>query len=206
MLVISRKRPQQQDAGHLPVAQRLATKFNVKVLTTPLLYDLPAESPVLERLRNMSEPASFLIPLSYRASKNLLIYLKIPFAEIFETEDEVQIPKGSFPDGTATDGQVECIEDLAETATRWYPIIDMEKCRSCLECVNYCLFGVYSVGKAPNPVVDQPDSCRDGCPACARVCPSGAIMFPLYEDRLIAGYGEMPTDELDDLVNLVDNI
>jgi ferredoxin len=36
--------------------------------------------------------------------------------------------------------------------------------------------------------VRNPDSCKTGCPACARICPQSAIMFPLYEkDEAIAG-------------------
>ena len=34
----------------------------------------------------------------------------------------------------------------------------------------------------------QPDNCKPGCPACARVCPNSAIMFPHHAaDAAIAG-------------------
>jgi len=37
-------------------------------------------------------------------------------------------------------------------------------------------------------VVRNPDQCKPGCPACSRVCPQSAIMFPRYEkDAAIAG-------------------
>lgn len=70
---------------------------------------------------------------------------------------------------------------------RWYPVIDEERCTNCYECLNFCLFGVYDVKENGGVFVAQPDSCRPGCPACARVCPAGAIVFPLYPDPAIAG-------------------
>ena len=202
LLVISRGRPLHQSdtsTDDSATALSLAAKFNIKVLDIPFLYDLPADSSIIQRLRSLSEPAYFLVPLSCRSAKSLLEYLQIPFAEVFETSDTVQIRNGGI-----SGGHVERLEENSHA--RWYPIIDDSLCSACLECVNYCLFGVYSIGTDSRPVVDQPDACRDGCPACSRVCPSNAIMFPLYEDRIIAGY-ELPSpDEMDNLIDIVDQI
>jgi len=197
ILVVSRNRNETLEDSH--TASQLATKLNVRVLDIPFLYDFPADHSVIERLRYLPAPAYFLVPLSQRSVKNLLNSLQIPFVEVFETPDAVQIP-----DGGISGGELERFD--AFFRPRWYPIIDASKCTACLECVNYCLFGVYSIGKESRPVVDQPDACRDGCPACARVCPSQAIMFPLYEDRIIAGYEQAPADNLNDLIDLVDQI
>jgi NAD-dependent dihydropyrimidine dehydrogenase PreA subunit len=71
--------------------------------------------------------------------------------------------------------------------TRWYPVIDYDRCGNCLECLNFCLFGVFGLDESGAVVVEQPDACRDGCPACARVCPAGAIMFPQHNSPAIAG-------------------
>ena len=196
MLLILRHRHEAEDCS---VASRLAEKFNTFVLSIPLLYDFPADSPVIQRLWSLSEPAYFFSPLSERSLKSLLKNLRIPYAGVFETEDAVQIP-----DGGINGGQVEYVQETPPP--RWYPVIDDSRCTACLECVNYCLFGVYAIGTDDRPFVDQPDSCRDGCPACARVCPSSAIMFPLYEDRNIAGFGQDSTDDLNDLIDLVDQI
>jgi NAD-dependent dihydropyrimidine dehydrogenase PreA subunit len=196
MLIISRHRQEAEDS---PTASLLAAKFNAVVLHIPFLYDLSADSLVIQRLRSIPAPAYFLVPLSERSVKSLLDYLHIPYADIFETEDAVQIP-----DGGISDGQVESLTETPKP--RWYPVIDDAQCTACLECVNYCLFGVYAIGHDSRPVVDQPDACRDGCPACARVCPSKAIMFPLYEDRVIAGYEKNSADELSNLIDLVDQI
>ena len=197
MLVISRQR--HEPAENIETAARLAAKFNTAVLSIPFLYDIPVGSPVIERLRYLSEPAYFLVPLSERSVKNLLHYLQIPYADVFESESAVVLP-----DGGISGGQIDRLDDLPNP--RWYPIIDVSQCTACLECVNYCLFGVYTIGDGSYPFVGQPDSCRDGCPACARVCPSQAIMFPLYEDRGIAGYEQKSPDALDDLVDLVEQI
>jgi len=70
---------------------------------------------------------------------------------------------------------------------RWYPVVDFERCTNCLECLNFCLFGVFGLGPAEEVVIEQPDACRTGCPACSRICPSGAIMFPQHQDPAIAG-------------------
>ncbi|MDD3469649.1 MAG: hypothetical protein PHE53_06670 [Thermoguttaceae bacterium] len=70
---------------------------------------------------------------------------------------------------------------------RWYPIVDKTRCAGCMECVNFCLFGVYETGTDGTPKVIQPDACRPGCPACARVCPNQAIFFPYYDDPMISG-------------------
>jgi Pyruvate/2-oxoacid:ferredoxin oxidoreductase delta subunit len=80
------------------------------------------------------------------------------------------------------------------TAARWYPVIDYDRCQTCLECLNFCLFGVYGLDAAEAVRVEQPDACRPGCPACARVCPSRAILFPECPDPLIAGRRADPTD------------
>ncbi|NMC21494.1 MAG: ferredoxin family protein, partial [Thermogutta sp.] len=74
-----------------------------------------------------------------------------------------------------------------EVRPRWYPVIDPDRCRQCYECVNFCLFGVFDLDTAGRIFVAQPEACRPGCPACARVCPEGAIVFPLYNDPIIAG-------------------
>ncbi len=79
---------------------------------------------------------------------------------------------------------------IAEPAgPRWYPVIDYDRCTDCLECLNFCLFGVFDVDQQQSLYVEQPDACRPGCPACARICPSGAIMFPAHQEPVIAGHG-----------------
>lgn len=70
---------------------------------------------------------------------------------------------------------------------RWYPVIDFSRCTNCMECIDFCLFGVYGVDTIETIVVEQPDNCRKGCPACSRVCPQNAIIFPQHKTPAIAG-------------------
>ena len=78
-------------------------------------------------------------------------------------------------------------ELLAPAARRWYPVIDYSRCTNCMECVDFCLFGVYGVDDAGGVLVEQQDSCKKGCPACSRVCPANAIVFPGHKTPAIAG-------------------
>ena len=73
------------------------------------------------------------------------------------------------------------------TGRRWYPVIDFSRCTNCMECIDFCLFGVYGVDGAETILVEQPDNCRKGCPACSRVCPENAIIFPQHKTPTIAG-------------------
>jgi NAD-dependent dihydropyrimidine dehydrogenase PreA subunit len=76
---------------------------------------------------------------------------------------------------------------LAPPDRRWYPVIDYSRCTNCLECLDFCLFGVYGVDSMDRILVEHQDSCKKGCPACSRVCPEQAIMFPEYKSAAIAG-------------------
>ncbi|MGL4424074.1 MAG: ATP-binding protein [Gemmataceae bacterium] len=79
-------------------------------------------------------------------------------------------------------------EDLtAPAARRWYPVIDYNRCTNCMECLDFCLFGVYDVDSLDRIIVQNQDQCKKGCPACSRVCPQQAIMFPEYKTASIAG-------------------
>ncbi len=76
---------------------------------------------------------------------------------------------------------------LQAPGRRWYPVIDYSRCTNCMECIDFCLFGVYGVDGAERILVENQDNCKKGCPACSRVCPEQAIMFPDYKTPAIAG-------------------
>jgi NAD-dependent dihydropyrimidine dehydrogenase PreA subunit len=78
-------------------------------------------------------------------------------------------------------------ELLAAAGRRWYPVIDYSRCTNCLECLDFCLFGVYGVDSLERILVENQDQCKKGCPACSRVCPQQAIIFPEYKTAAIAG-------------------
>lgn len=80
------------------------------------------------------------------------------------------------------------LQTIAEhPARRWYPVIDFSRCTNCMECIDFCLFGVYGIDSVETILVEQPDNCRKGCPACSRVCPQNAIIFPQHKTPAIAG-------------------
>jgi NAD-dependent dihydropyrimidine dehydrogenase PreA subunit len=89
------------------------------------------------------------------------------------------------PPSPALPGAVTRVEE--EAGRRWYPVIDFSRCTNCMECIDFCLFGVYGVDHAETILVEQPDNCRKGCPACSRVCPENAIIFPQHKTPTIAG-------------------
>jgi NAD-dependent dihydropyrimidine dehydrogenase PreA subunit len=76
---------------------------------------------------------------------------------------------------------------LEQPGRRWYPVIDYSRCTNCMECLDFCLFGVYGVDSLDRILVENQDNCKRGCPACSRVCPEQAIMFPDYKTAAIAG-------------------
>lgn len=92
------------------------------------------------------------------------------------------LPKGSQLDQPSIVNRVE-----ESGGRRWYPVIDYSRCTNCMECIDFCLFGVYGVDAVDTILVEQPDNCRKGCPACSRVCPENAIMFPQHKTPAIAG-------------------
>ncbi len=71
--------------------------------------------------------------------------------------------------------------------TPWFPVIDYDRCINCKQCLNFCLFGVYELDELSAVIVAKPAGCKTGCPACARVCPQSAIIFPKYKDAPING-------------------
>ncbi|NIP84908.1 MAG: ferredoxin family protein [Planctomycetales bacterium] len=85
---------------------------------------------------------------------------------------------------------------------RWYPVIDFSRCTNCLECIDFCLFGVYGIDSVDTILVEQPDNCRKGCPACSRVCPENAIMFPQHKTPAIAGSDDVAASLKIDLSKL----
>lgn len=87
--------------------------------------------------------------------------------------------------GSTPIGQPLQIEEAG--GRRWYPVIDFSRCTNCMECIDFCLFGVYGADAADTILVEQPDNCRKGCPACSRVCPENAIIFPQHKSPAIAG-------------------
>lgn len=69
----------------------------------------------------------------------------------------------------------------------WFPVIDYDRCTNCMQCLSFCLFDVYGVDEDKRIEVRNDDNCKTNCPACSRVCPEVAIMFPKYSAGPING-------------------
>ncbi|MEQ8764704.1 MAG: ferredoxin family protein [Planctomycetota bacterium] len=71
--------------------------------------------------------------------------------------------------------------------TPWFPVIDYDRCTNCMQCLTFCLFDVYGVDAEGQIKVSNEDKCKTNCPACSRVCPEVAILFPKYRKGPING-------------------
>ncbi|MFP4057008.1 MAG: ATP-binding protein [Candidatus Brocadiia bacterium] len=77
----------------------------------------------------------------------------------------------------------------------WFPLIDRDRCKGCRQCLDFCLFGVYALDDEGRVEVRQPANCKTYCPACARVCPEVAIIFPKHKKAPINGAPVTEEDE-----------
>ena len=68
----------------------------------------------------------------------------------------------------------------------WFPVIDYNRCTNCMQCLSFCLFDVYGVSEDKIQVQNE-TNCKTDCPACSRVCPEVAILFPKYKKGPING-------------------
>ena len=118
-----------------------------------------------------------------------------------ETKPEAPVESGSvtihFREiGTATTdeviAQVDALRDAASlpkpgTWKPWFPVIDYDRCTNCMQCLSFCLFDVYGVSADNKIQVQNQNKCKTDCPACSRVCPEVAILFPKHRHGPING-------------------
>jgi len=121
-------------------------------------------------------------------------------AEAAKTETSVTFARQSSGEARDISGFSPAqVADLADSARQelaaaqhgawkpWFPVIDYDRCTNCMQCLSFCLFGVYGVDKGSRIQVQNQDNCKTNCPACSRVCPEAAIMFPKYKSGPING-------------------
>ncbi|MBI4326441.1 MAG: ferredoxin family protein [Chloroflexi bacterium] len=136
-------------------------------------------------------------PVAPADRSSLLVLGRFPEAKPPQLEDAAgQVPI-RFQDITGFDPPrlVETVEAIRAEARAvnpgewkpWFPVIDYDRCTNCMQCLSFCLFGVYGVDGNQKIQVQNNDNCKTNCPACSRVCPEAAIMFPKYKAGPING-------------------
>jgi len=146
-------------------------------------------------LRQESDPKVYLDEIARLAALNStpLFQLDLGGLGTVPRSPIAPIPTENRPTGTS----VELPPVIGGDATRrrWYPVIDYSRCTNCMECIDFCLFGVYGVDHADRILVEEQDNCKKGCPACSRVCPVNAIIFPEHKTPGIAGAEGGPAED-----------
>lgn len=202
-IVLSRVPPEQatEQGGRFAALCGALKQADMRFAVVDSIYDMPDEDPAAEFLRNIQGGVMLLGWHHARALKWSLARRGVEVAEgtsrvqcldVRSATPEALVPKvtailaGAGSADVPSAGQPSTAG--AETQSRWYPVIDYSLCTNCTECLNFCLFGVFGVDAQEKLRVVSPEQCRQDCPACARVCPTGAIIFPKYKgDPAIAG-------------------
>lgn len=214
-VILSEPRPGDADQQELVdfITNALASRASVDLTIIPHLYDLEPSGPTMEFLREIEGPMIVISWLYPRATFWTLqtagiagqfaddrdeggrtiwcldMHVRVDPKAIMDEVDRIVAGDLHAPIA-ATSDLPEPRRRVEETRDRWYPVIDRDRCSGCLECLNFCLFGVYGMDSADDILIEQPDACRAGCPACSRICPEGAIMFPQHADPAISGDAE----------------
>lgn len=169
---------------------RLAAEAGARVLIVPDIYHTAHDDPLRAQIADLTGRAALASWHHPRAAQWTLRALAPDLAELLAVDlRECAAAPECWPDLAAWlapvgEGSVREIEGM--TRERWYPVADHSRCTGCGHCVQFCIFGVWELrdGRA---VAVAPDNCKPGCPACARICPHGAIIFPLCDEPDIAG-------------------
>lgn len=198
MSVVVLSRSQEPDAAR---RQReddlafLAVGAGHDVLIVPHLYHLAEDAAVWRTLAAIAADGQAVAVLAWLHPRPIETLL-LRHGAWHEHCRAVDLATGAAPDlwaavAAGLDPPTACgglnrIETVS--AGRWYPLVDPSRCTQCRHCLQFCIFGVYTLDAAGQVQVAQPDHCKPGCPACSRICPHSAIMFPLYgKDPAIAG-------------------
>ncbi len=152
---------------------------------------------VLQNSPDMQEISTGTILACYpRAVQSLLDWINLEASSVVDirnqgVEEVLSLFDISSPGENTASDKEKYLQEMerfpVEKGTDvWFPVIDKSKCTNCGKCHDFCLFGVY-LAENKKVVVSRPENCKNNCPACARMCPSKAIVFPKYEKSPING-------------------
>lgn len=165
-------------------------------------YDVVIEPDLCEKVMRKSEDlreiaSSTIIACYPRAIRSLFRTVGLEVNSVLDLRNgSVQALLESL--GLSYEPVPDAVEDEAEFRQQlnalpvktgvdaWFPTLDKDRCTDCGKCHDFCLFGVYSIEEGV-VTVTQPQNCKNNCPACARMCPNKAIIFPKYEKSPING-------------------
>ena len=177
------------DSDHDRLGEELSGALSARgldVLLTPEFYHIPEDDEVWAQVAAGSAPLNVLCRMHPRPARWLLHRhgIELPEEAVIDlrtvADADDALGRMALPEASATPGTVRRIP--AAVAERWYPIIDRERCVNCGHCREFCIFGVYTLDGDGRVMATEPDKCKPGCPACARICPQSAIMFALHPD------------------------
>lgn len=136
-----------------------------------------------DTLRDLASAPNFLVTACRSRAARWLLHQAGISRPVSQIQFQDIRPQPSSP---LTSANPSSVNDSSPSWPAWFPVIDYDRCTGCRQCVSFCAFGVYSIsGKTVN--VTAPSNCKDNCPACARICPALAIMFPKVTDTPING-------------------
>lgn len=135
--------------------------------------------------KSLLEDSECIIACSERAIRAILDYInleeEINIKEVkAETEQELLKYIDKLGQGSAT-------QERVSSPDSWNPFIESSLCTNCGQCYEFCIFKVYTKNKEGEICITNPSACKDNCPACARLCPQGAIVFPKHPEPSING-------------------
>ena len=178
-------------------------KAGVQVAETDDLCGLTARrDPILQRWIESESPV--VIACFPRAVRWLFYSAGLPLDDrpVRFLNMRTQTPEEIVRELTTNNGSPRTLEDVGSSTqvnhqssiidnqsdwVPWFPVIDYDRCRNCKQCLNFCLFGVYELSQSGRVEVRKPQACKTNCPACARMCPEKAIIFPKYSESPING-------------------
>lgn len=161
----------------------------------------------------LNKGSDFLVIGCYKRTMNLLLgnifgedeeILEYEHINLAESSKDTVIEKiRTFSSGCHnSDPSCREISDDSDWPS-WYPLIDYSRCTACMQCADFCLFGVF--GKADGRVkVINPQGCKNNCPACARICPASAIIFPKYKNGGAVGGSDVMDENAEQIRQAMD--